>query len=193
MDPPLRLLESDRAPGSSESISRNTYVLDYVARPKKRESHMGVHGNGWRADARDVRLATVLSAILFGLANGNQVFAQAPDPKAQDGSLEEVIVTGIRSSLRQAMEIKRNSDVIVDSIASESLGKFPDTNIAESLQRITGVSIDRSGGEGQAITVRGFGPQFNTVLLNGRRIVSDTGARSFNFDVLPAELISRVD
>jgi len=99
---------------------------------------MGVHGNGWRADARDVRLATVLSAILFGLANNNQVFAQAPDPKAQDGSLEEVIVTGIRSSLRQAMEIKRNSDVIVDSIASESLGKFPDTNIAESLQRITG-------------------------------------------------------
>jgi iron complex outermembrane recepter protein len=116
------------------------------------------------------------------------VFAQtAPEP------LEEVVVTGIRSSLRQAMEIKRNSEQIVDSIASESLGKFPDTNIAESLQRITGVSIDRSGGEGQAVTVRGFGPQFNTVLLNGRRIVSDTGQRSFNFDVLPAELISRVD
>jgi iron complex outermembrane recepter protein len=154
---------------------------------------MCVHGKVRRADARDVRLATVLSAFLFGLANSSRVFAQAPDPKPQDGPLEEVLVTGIRGSLRQAMEIKRNSDVIVDSIASESLGKFPDTNIAESLQRITGVSIDRSGGEGQAITVRGFGPQFNTVLLNGRRIVSDTGARSFNFDVLPAELISRVD
>ena len=112
---------------------------------------------------------------------------------AQEQGLEEVVVTGIRESLRQSIEIKRNSEQIVDSIASESLGKFPDTNIAESLQRITGVSIDRSGGEGQAVTVRGFGPQFNTVLLNGRRIVSDTGARSFNFDVLPAELISRVD
>ncbi|HSX84100.1 MAG TPA: TonB-dependent receptor plug domain-containing protein, partial [Cellvibrio sp.] len=62
-----------------------------------------------------------------------------------------------------------------------------------SLQRITGVSIDRNGGEGQAVTVRGFGPQFNTVLLNGRRIVSDTGSRSFNFDMLPSELVSRVD
>src|SRR5688500_19909199 len=91
------------------------------------------------------------------------------------------------------MEIKRSSGEIVDSIASESLGKFPDTNIAESLQRITGVSIDRSGGEGQAVTVRGFGPEFNTVLLNGRRLASDSGARSFNFDVLPAELISRGD
>ncbi len=107
--------------------------------------------------------------------------------------MDEVTVTGIRSSLQQAMDIKRNADEIVDSIASESLGKFPDTNIAESLQRITGVSIDRSGGEGQAVTVRGFGPSFSPVLLNGRRIVSDTGARSFNFDILPAELVSRVD
>jgi TonB-dependent receptor len=124
-------------------------------------------------------------AVVLGLASGAPALAQEP--------LEEVVVTGIRSSLRQSIEIKRASEQIVDSIASESLGKFPDTNIAESLQRITGVSIDRSGGEGQAVTVRGFGPQFNTVLLNGRRIVSDTGARSFNFDVLPAELISRVD
>ncbi len=66
------------------------------------------------------------------------------------------------------------------------------TPISQS-QRITGVSIDRSGGEGQSITVRGFGPQFNPVLLNGRRVVSDTGGRSFNFDVLSAELVSRVD
>ena len=139
---------------------------------------------------KNVRLASAASAVMFGVASG-QATAQATGAEGQD--LEEVIVTGIRSSLRQAMEIKRDSDQIVDSIASESLGKFPDTNIAESLQRITGVSIDRSGGEGQAVTVRGFGPEFNTVLLNGRRLASDTGARSFNFDVLPAELISRVD
>jgi iron complex outermembrane receptor protein len=128
----------------------------------------------------------MIPAMLFALAGTDAAMAE-------DQPLEEVVVTGIRSSLRQAMEIKRSSEQIVDSIASESLGKFPDTNIAESLQRITGVSIDRSGGEGQSVTVRGFGPAFNTVLLNGRRIVSDTGARSFNFDVLPAELISRVD
>ena len=139
---------------------------------------------------KNVRLASAASAVMFGVASGP---AAAQSTAVQGQDLEEVVVTGIRSSLRQAMEIKRDSDQIVDSIASESLGKFPDTNIAESLQRITGVSIDRSGGEGQAVTVRGFGPEFNTVLLNGRRLASDTGARSFNFDVLPAELISRVD
>jgi iron complex outermembrane recepter protein len=145
--------------------------------------------NPWRT-VKNVRLASAASAVMFGVASGP---AAAQSTAAPGQELEEVIVTGIRSSLRQAMEIKRDSDQIVDSIASESLGKFPDTNIAESLQRITGVSIDRSGGEGQAVTVRGFGPEFNTVLLNGRRLASDTGARSFNFDVLPAELISRVD
>ncbi|GFE80513.1 TonB-dependent receptor [Steroidobacter agaridevorans] len=138
---------------------------------------------------KNVRLASAASAVMFGVAGGPAAAQSAAAPQ----DLEEVVVTGIRSSLRQAMEIKRDSDQIVDSIASESLGKFPDTNIAESLQRITGVSIDRSGGEGQGVTVRGFGPEFNTVLLNGRRLASDTGARSFNFDVLPAELISRVD
>jgi iron complex outermembrane receptor protein len=139
---------------------------------------------------KNVRLASAASAVMLGVASGP---AAAQSTAAEGQDLEEVVVTGIRGSLRQAMEIKRDSDQIVDSIASESLGKFPDTNIAESLQRITGVSIDRSGGEGQAVTVRGFGPEFNTVLLNGRRLASDSGARSFNFDVLPAELISRVD
>jgi iron complex outermembrane recepter protein len=142
---------------------------------------------------RGATLAPAISATFIGMAGANQAFAQLADPNKQGEVLDEVVVTGIRGSLARATEIKRNSDQIVDSIASESLGKFPDSNIAESLQRISGVSIDRSGGEGQAVTVRGFGPQFNTVLLNGRRIASDTGARSFNFDVLPAELISRVD
>jgi iron complex outermembrane recepter protein len=145
---------------------------------------------------RGARVTSAISAALCSLIGSGPVLAQSADAEtdaARADPLEEVVVTGIRSSLRRAMEIKRNSGEIVDSIASESLGKFPDTNIAESLQRITGVSIDRSGGEGQAVTVRGFGPEFNTVLLNGRRIVSDTGGRSFNFDVLPAELISRVD
>lgn len=138
-------------------------------------------------------LVAGLLAIFGGTSSAAQDVSDRSGTGASDEPVEEIVVTGIRGSLRRAIEIKRNSDQIVDSIASESLGKFPDTNIAESLQRITGVSIDRSGGEGQAVTVRGFGPEFNTVLMNGRRIVSDTGARSFNFDVLPAELISRVD
>jgi len=74
---------------------------------------------------------------------------------AQSVPEDEVIVTGIRSSLKQSLDVKRDSSQIVDAITAEDVGKFPDTNIAESLQRITGVAIDRSGGEGQFITVRG--------------------------------------
>jgi TonB-dependent receptor len=112
---------------------------------------------------------------------------------AQEDILEEVVVTGIRSSIKRAQDIKRNSSGVVDSIASEDLGKFPDLNVAESLQRVPGVSIDRSGGEGQSVTVRGLGPTFNTVLLNGRQIATDTGDRSFSFDTLAAEQITGAD
>lgn len=103
---------------------------------------------------------------------------------------EAIVVTGIRSSLRSAAGIKKNSLAIVDAISSEDLGKFPDTNVAESLQRIPGVAIDRSNGEGRFVTVRGFGPAFNTVLVNGRTFASDNQGREFSFDLLAAELIS---
>jgi len=110
-----------------------------------------------------------------------------------DAGLDEVVVTGIRASLEQATDIKRNADVMVDSITSEDLGKFPDANVAESLQRISGVSISRNNqGEGTGITVRGFGPSFNAVLINGRYIPS-FGTSSFGFNALPAELISGAD
>lgn len=113
-----------------------------------------------------------------------------------------IIVTGIRGSLRQSREIKRNAIGVVDAISAEEMGKFPDTNLAESLQRITGVSIDRSNGEGSKVTVRGFGPDFNLVLLNGRQMpatsFTDGGAsapasRSFDFANLAAEGIAAVE
>ncbi|WP_157405672.1 TonB-dependent receptor [Asticcacaulis benevestitus] len=118
--------------------------------------------------------------------------AQAPAPAGDDEAVE-VIVTGIRGSLSAAARIKRQSVVGLDSITSEDLGKFPDGNVAESLQRIPGVSIDRSLGEGSSVTVRGFGPQFNNVLLNGRTIANDSGGRGFGFDNIAAELISGAD
>ena len=77
----------------------------------------------------------------------------------QSGIIEEVIVQGgIRGSLMQAVDRKRNANGVVDAITAEDMGKFPDGNLAESLQRITGVSINRSNGEGSKITVRGMGP-----------------------------------
>jgi TonB-dependent receptor len=107
--------------------------------------------------------------------------------------IEIIEVTGIRGALDRAMNQKREATGVVDSISAEAIGKFPDTNLAESLQRITGVSIDRSGGEGQLITVRGFGPQFNIVLVNGRQMASENKSRAFSFDTIASELVKNLN
>src|ERR1043165_7937595 len=123
------------------------------------------------------------------------VFAQA-----QQETLEEVVVTGIRGSLTSSMELKRDSQGVVDGIVAEDIGKFPDTNLAEAMQRISGVSIDRSIGEGSKITVRGVGPDFTLVLLNGRQMpasaIEDTAAsnsRAFDFANLASESIAALE
>ena len=99
---------------------------------------------------------------------------------AQDATAEEadneIVVTGIRASLERAIDIKRNASGVVDAISAEDIGKFPDTNLAESLQRIPGVSIDRVNGEGSQVTVRGFGAAFNLVTLNGRQMPTSTSS-----------------
>jgi TonB-dependent receptor len=107
-----------------------------------------------------------------------------------DQNVEVIEVRGLVSSLKRSFSDKKESIAVSDGIAAEDLGKFPDQNVAESLQRITGVSIDRNGGEGQLISVRGFGPQFNLVTVNGRQIASERAGREFSFDTLAAELIS---
>ncbi len=118
----------------------------------------------------------------------------AQAPAAADGAAaDDIVVTGIRASLSSSAQTKRDANQIVDSISAVDVGKFPDANIAESLQRITGVAIDRSGGEGQFITVRGLGPEFNTVLVNGRVMATDNAGREFSFDVLSSNMIQRTD
>jgi TonB-dependent receptor len=137
---------------------------------------------------------TALSVAIAGLFSGQAMAVQqAQQVAAEKEQIEVIAVTGIRSSLKSTMEDKKSSSVVSDGIKAEDLGKFPDLNVAESLQRITGVSIDRSGGEGQAVTIRGFGPQFNTVLVNGRQLATDSGGREFNFDVLAADQITGAD
>ncbi len=114
--------------------------------------------------------------------------------EAAAGPVEEVVTTGIRGSLRQSMEYKRDAKGVVDAISAEDIGDFPDTNLAESLQRITGVSIDRERGEGARVTVRGFGPDFNLVLLNGRQMPTTSGlGRSFDFANLASEGVAAVE
>lgn len=137
---------------------------------------------------KKVFLKSSLYVAILSTLNTSVALAQSTEAAAEN--TEVIEVRGFRNSLKESMLNKKASDVVSDGISAEDLGKFPDQNVAESLQRITGVAIDRSGGEGQFITVRGFGPQFNTVLINGRQIATENQGREFSFDTLPAELIS---
>ena len=117
---------------------------------------------------------------------------QAGGQKASESSVvEQVIITGLRGSLQRNLDIKRSSPGVVDAISAEDIGKFPDANVAASLQRLPGVSIQRSGsrGEPQGITVRGFGGDFNETLYDGRRISTATGGRSVDFSTVGADFV----
>ncbi|WP_267395614.1 MULTISPECIES: TonB-dependent receptor [unclassified Sphingomonas] len=127
---------------------------------------------------------------------------------AQPDTRPDIVVTGVRASLERSIAIKRDSFGVVDAIAAEDIGKFANTNLAESLQRITGVSIDRVNGEGSTVTVRGFGGQYNLVTLNGRQLATsnivavggDQGGdgaggfgRSFDFANLASEGVKTLE
>lgn len=128
------------------------------------------------------RLSATIS-MLLGATALSPVYAQEADDDAND-NVEVIQVSGIRGSMARSQDIKRDSSGIVDAISAEEMGKFPDTNLAESLQRITGVTISRENNEGSQITVRGFGPDFNLLLLNGRTMPGTGNSRSFNLENL---------
>jgi len=128
--------------------------------------------------------------------------ASAPTADASSTpELQQVVVTGLRASLKKALDIKLEADHIQDTLVAEDIGKLPDQNIAEALERLPGISVStstvngsgQSAGEPTEITVRGFSPQFTVALYNGRVLATDSGGREFDFDVLPADLIARVD
>ncbi|HEV7778939.1 MAG TPA: TonB-dependent receptor [Luteibacter sp.] len=156
-------------------------------------------------------------ALLYGPATvhaqqaANPVDSQAdpatstakPKPKPADGKtapvtddkkateLGAVTVTGVRASLQSAANIKQNADQIVDSIVAEDIGKLPDSNVAEALQRISGVQIDRDYGEGSSIAIRGL-TQVRTE-LNGRDAFTANGGRALSLEDVPSELLSGID
>ena len=151
-----------------------------------------------RSNARLAISRLVIGASTLAMAATPALAQDAPPPAEES---EDVVVTGIRASLEQSLTFKRDAQGVVDSISAEDIGKFPDTNLAESLQRITGVSIDRKDGEGSFVTVRGFGPEFNLVTLNGRQMPASSfgdccsapASRSFDFANLAAEGIAAVE
>jgi TonB-dependent receptor len=144
-----------------------------------------------RAHAQTFKYSAVAVAVL-GLAQ----IAHAQTAAADSG---ELVVTGFRAALEGAMTKKRQDNGVVDVIKAEDIAKFPDTNMAESLQRIPGVAIDREGGEGRTISVRGLNPDFTRVRINGIEGLAswsnqDGPARSrgFDFNVFASELFSEI-
>lgn len=158
--------------------------------------------NNSRNLQRLLRGVALCSASTLAVMAGT---AQAQGVDTGTEEIETIVVTGVRGSLQRSMNVKKNSDGIVDAISAEDMGKYPDTNLAESIQRITGVSINRVNGEGSEVTVRGFGPGFNLVTLNGRTMptaniaaiggdqTGDTaggGSRNFDFGNIASDGVS---
>lgn len=149
--------------------------------------------------------------ILLGAGSVNAQTAPAQSPPIQTGTAQpssdasevsEVIVTGFRSSLQRALTQKRTSNSMIDVIEAEEIGKFPESNLAEALQRLPGISIERENGEGRTITVRGLGGDFVRTRMNGIETVASSGnnegqtsinrTRGFDYNVFASELFNRL-
>lgn len=154
----------------------------------------------------DSVVATV-SVTLVGLVLALSAVAPAHAQSGDDATLEEVVVVGIRGSLNRSLDVKRESTGFVDAISAEDVGKLPDQNVAEALEEVPGVAIQRSRGEGDFVSIRGLGPDFVRGIVNGRSFVSATEAvdpifngnlitstgRAANFDILPSEIINTLE
>lgn len=140
----------------------------------------------------------LLGAATMPLVLASPAIAQTEaDAAAEEDDGDAIVVSGYRASLQQSRNQKRDADVVVDSVTAEDIGKFSNENVAEALQRVPGVQIDRENGEGRFVSVRGLGPAFNRTTVNGRTAVSigtngTTDNRAFNFDSLATEYIAQV-
>lgn len=144
------------------------------------------------------------SALCVAVASCLGFGAQAQEGSDRAGradatELDTVVVTGIRASLQESLDLKRNADAIVDAITAEDIGKFPATNVAEAMTMIPGVTIDRAYGQGEKVSILGTDPALNRTLLNGQSIasgdwnMSDFPTRTFNYSLLAPQLVGKVE
>ena len=155
-------------------------------------------------------LAALLPAALAAAYGGSATAQEAAQAPAQTTApaaaatvpeVNTVVVTGFRSSLQKALNLKMQAIGVRDSIVAEDIGKFPEANVAESLQRVPGVILNRdeSSAEGQRISIRGLPTEYSVTTLNGAPVNTTStstigsAARGFNYDVFASELFGRVD
>lgn len=152
------------------------------------------------------KLLPSLISLMLGATAFHQHAGAADEPAqaataatAKNAELETVEIRGVRATLQRNLAEKREQNAIVDSIRSEDVGKFPDRNVADSLQRVPGISVDRNWGEGKAIFVRGTDKSLNMTQLNGQAVSSsewwlnEPQTRSFNYDILPSEIVGSIN
>ncbi len=154
-----------------------------------------------RSRAFALRFGASLAAMTVALGAAGYASAQEAAP-ADESDVDEVVVKGFRGALASAVEVKRQETTVVDAIKAEDIADFPDLNLAESIQRIPGVSIDRDAGEGRSITVRGLGADFTRTRINGMEAQATTGGtdssgganrgRGFDFNVFASELFNSI-
>ncbi|WP_164678578.1 TonB-dependent receptor plug domain-containing protein, partial [Xanthomonas citri] len=154
--------------------------------------------------SRTTTLALCITAALYcsgsAMAAGQEQQAPA-GTQSSTTELDTITVTGYRASLEKSQAVKRSANSIVDAISAEDIGKFPDTNAAESLAHLPGISVDRQFGEGEKVSINGTDPALNRVLLNGQTIASgdwggnptDTSGRTFNYTLLSPEIIGLME
>ena len=145
------------------------------------------------------KLHLAISAGLLSSGLGFAPMALAQESKVKADEVEVIEVKGIRGSVVKSINTKRYATSVVDAVTAEDIGKFPDQNVAESLQRITGVSISRNFGEGERISIRGTTESQNRTLLNGQAVGSadwwtnSAASRGFNYTMLPSEIVSGLE
>jgi len=145
-------------------------------------------------------MKSIHKAVLTASASLLAVLVAAP-VMAQETptSVDEVVVTGIRASLQQSIQSKRNADAIVDVVTAEDVGKFPSSNVAEALTIVPGVTVDRQFGQGEKVSILGTDPALNRTLLNGQTVASadwfilDQPGRTFNYALLAPQIVGKVE
>ncbi|GGD82479.1 TonB-dependent receptor [Croceicoccus mobilis] len=142
---------------------------------------------GGTANAQD---ATTASSDDTMAEAADETDAQTPAPADEN----VIVVSGIRQSLENALRAKRDSDQVLDAISAEDIGKFPDKNVGEALQRVTGVQISRTNGEGSGVSIRGASPDLNRVEMNGVSMLgTQSGSRAVDFRDIPVEFVNRLE
>jgi iron complex outermembrane receptor protein len=182
------------------TASSNSFVIDSNKHDPLRRRTASLHHRG--NTTMKLTKTRISLAVLAALTSSHGAFAQeaAATKKTGQEDVSVIVVTGIAGSVESSLNQKRRSTNMVEAITAEDIGKFPDTNLSESLQRVPGVTLERNNtGDGSAINLRGLGPQFTTVTINGMTGVSSgtdnnfgnsNGSRGFNFEILPSELFT---